>query len=46
MWPVLVTMYLRLAKKEEKEIEEKFGEEYLEYREEAPMLLKIFSVKM
>ncbi len=46
MWPVLVTMYLRLAKKEEKDMEEKFGEEYLEYKEEAPMLLKIFSVKI
>jgi len=46
MWPVLVTMYIRLAKKEEKEMEEKFGEEYLEYKEEAPMLLKIFSVKI
>jgi protein-S-isoprenylcysteine O-methyltransferase Ste14 len=46
MWPVLVTMYLRLAKKEEKEMEEKFGKEYLEYKEEAPMLLKIFSVKI
>ncbi len=46
MWPILVTMYLRLAKKEEKEMEEKFGEEYLEYKEEAPMLLKIFSVKI
>ncbi|MCZ7359264.1 MAG: methyltransferase [Candidatus Methanoperedens sp.] len=46
MWPFLVTMYLRLAKKEEKEMEEKFGEEYLEYKEEVPMLLKIFSVKI
>ncbi len=46
MWPALVTMYLRLAKKEEKEMEEKFGKEYLEYKEEAPMLLKIFSVKI
>ncbi len=46
MWPILVTMYIRLAKKEEKEMEEKFGEEYLEYKEEAPMLLKIFSVKI
>lgn len=46
MWPVLATMYIRLAKKEEKEIEEKFGEEYLEYKEEAPMLLKIFNVKL
>lgn len=46
MWPILVIMYLRLAKKEEKEMEEKFGEEYLEYKKEAPMLLKIFRVKI
>jgi protein-S-isoprenylcysteine O-methyltransferase Ste14 len=46
MWPVLVTMYIRLAKKEEKEMEEKLGEEYLKYKEEAPMLLKIFNVKI
>ncbi len=46
MWPILVTMYIRLARKEEKEMEEKFGEEYLRYKEEAPMLLKIFSVKI
>jgi protein-S-isoprenylcysteine O-methyltransferase Ste14 len=39
-------MYIRLAKKEEKEMEEKFGEEYPEYKEKAPMLLKIFSVKI
>jgi len=46
MWPVLVAMYIRLAKKEEKEMEEKFGEEYLDYKQEAPMLLKILSVKI
>lgn len=46
MWPILIAMYIRLAKKEEKEMEEKFGKEYLEYKEEAPMLLKIFSVKI
>ncbi len=46
MWPILLAMYIRLAKKEEKEMEETFGEEYLEYKEEAPMLLKIFSVKI
>jgi len=39
-------MYIRLAKKEEKEMEEKFGEEYLDYKQEAPMLLKILSVKI
>jgi protein-S-isoprenylcysteine O-methyltransferase Ste14 len=46
MWPILLVMYIRLAKKEEKEMEETFGEKYLEYREEVPMLLKIFSVKI
>ncbi len=46
MWPILLVMYIRLAKKEEKEMEEKFGEEYLRYKEEAPMLLKIFNVKI
>jgi len=46
MWPILMVMYIRLAKKEEKEMEEKFGEEYLEYREEVPMLIKIFNAKI
>ena len=46
MWPILLIMYIRLAKKEEKEMEETFGEEYLEYKKKAPMLLKIFSVKI
>src|SRR3989337_256106 len=34
MWPILLIMYIRLARKEEKDIEEKFGEEYLKYKEE------------
>jgi len=29
MWPVLLIMYHRLARKEEKDMEERFGEEYL-----------------
>ncbi len=39
MWPLLVFLYYRLAKKEEQEIEEKFGEEYAEYRQRVPMFL-------
>jgi len=41
MWPVLVIMYIRLAKKEEKEMEEKFGEEFQKYKNETAMLLTI-----
>ena len=41
MWPVLVIMYIRLAKKEEKEMEEKFGEEFRKYKNETAMLLTI-----
>lgn len=41
MWPVLVIMYIRLAKKEEKEMEEKFGEEFRKYKNETAMLLSI-----
>ncbi len=41
MWPVLVVMYIRLAKKEEKEMEEKFGEEFRKYKNETAILLTI-----
>jgi protein-S-isoprenylcysteine O-methyltransferase Ste14 len=46
MWPILLIMYIRLAKKEEKEIEEKFGEEFVRYKEETAMLIKIFNAKI
>ncbi len=41
MWPVLVIMYIRLAKKEEKEMEEKFGEEFRKYKNKTAMLFTI-----
>ncbi len=41
MWPVLVIMYIRLAKKEEKEMEEKFVEEFRKYKNETAMLFTI-----
>ncbi|HMB44956.1 MAG TPA: methyltransferase [Candidatus Methanoperedens sp.] len=41
MWPVLVIMYIRLAKKEEKEMEEKFGDEFRKYKNETAMLFTI-----
>jgi protein-S-isoprenylcysteine O-methyltransferase Ste14 len=36
LWPVVVIVYYRLAKTEEKDAEEKFGEEYLEYKRGVP----------
>jgi len=36
LWPVLVIVYYKLAKKEEKEAEEQFGEEFLEYKRRVP----------
>ncbi|MBW1996524.1 MAG: isoprenylcysteine carboxylmethyltransferase family protein [Deltaproteobacteria bacterium] len=41
MWPILVFSYYRLAKEEEKEMEEKFGKEYLEYRGRVPRFLPL-----
>ncbi len=39
MWPVLVLMYYRLAKKEEKEALDAFGERYEEYKRQTPMFI-------
>jgi protein-S-isoprenylcysteine O-methyltransferase Ste14 len=36
MWPILAVLYWRLAKKEDKEMEEQFGEEFLEYKRKVP----------
>ncbi len=41
MWPILVVLYYRLAREEEKEVEEKFGEKYREYKRKVPMLLPL-----
>ncbi len=45
MWPILVFMYYRLAKKEEKEMVEKFGEAYLRYKSRVPMFIPLLSLK-
>lgn len=39
MWPLLVVLYFRLAKQEEKEMEAKFGEKYQEYKKKVPMMI-------
>ena len=39
LWPILVIIYYRLARKEEREIENEFGEKYLEYKRKVPMFI-------
>jgi methanethiol S-methyltransferase len=39
MWPILVVMYYKLAKREEKEMEKRFGDRYLLYKESVPMFI-------
>lgn len=37
MWPILMLMYYRLARKEEKEMERRFGDQYVTYRQRVSM---------
>jgi protein-S-isoprenylcysteine O-methyltransferase Ste14 len=39
LWPILAILYYRLAKTEDKELEERFGEEYRKYERAVPMLI-------
>lgn len=39
LWPILVILYYRLAKEEEKEMGERFGEEYRKYKRRVPMFI-------
>lgn len=39
LWPILAFLYYRLAKEEEKIMEEKYGDEYRRYASEIPMLV-------
>ena len=39
MWPILVFLYIRLAKEEEAKMQEKFGEEYQKYKDRVPMFI-------
>jgi protein-S-isoprenylcysteine O-methyltransferase Ste14 len=45
MWPILSIMYILLAKREEKYLVEKFGDEYLEYKKRVNMLIPIRKYK-
>lgn len=42
MFPILTYMYFRLAKKEEREVEQEFGEIYTQYAERVPALIPKF----
>lgn len=39
MWPILIAMYYKLARKEEKEMEKIFGQRYNLYKNKVPMLI-------
>jgi protein-S-isoprenylcysteine O-methyltransferase Ste14 len=39
MWPILIVLYYRLAKKEEKYLESQYGEKYLLYEKNVPMFI-------
>lgn len=36
LWPIVAVVYYKLAKREEKDAEEEFGEEFLEYKRRVP----------
>ncbi len=41
MWPVLAVMYYRLARREEGEMETRFGDRYREYKRQVPMFIPL-----
>lgn len=45
LWPFLALLYYRLARTEEKEAEEEFGEEFREYKRRVPMFIPRLRVK-
>jgi len=45
LWPPLVILYYRLAKEEAKEMEDRFGEEYLKYKQKVPMFIPRLRIK-
>ncbi len=43
MWPILMLMYYRLARREEMGMEMKFGERYMEYKQRVPMFIPLIN---
>lgn len=44
MWPILLMAYYFLAEKEEKEMALKFGQSYIEYKNQVPMFFPSFKI--
>jgi protein-S-isoprenylcysteine O-methyltransferase Ste14 len=45
LWPILLILYYRLAKEEEKKMEERFGEQYRKYERTVPMFVPTVRVR-
>jgi len=45
LWPAIVVLYYRLAKEEDKKMEEKFGEEYIKYKNVVPMFIPRIKIR-
>ena len=43
MWPILMFAYYKLAMREERDVERKFGESYQKYKESVPAFIPKFS---
>lgn len=41
MWPILVVLYYRLARREEAEMEKEFGNQYIEYKKKTSMFVPL-----
>ena len=44
MWPILMLMYYRLARREEREMEMKFEAKYTEYKQRVPMFVPLIKI--
>lgn len=44
MWPILMLMYYRLARREEREMEMEFTEKYTEYKQKVPMFVPLIKI--
>jgi len=44
MWPILMLMYHRLARREEREMEMKFEAKYTEYKQRVPMFVPLIRI--
>ena len=45
MFPILVTMYVKLARREEREVLEEFGEQYARYAAATPAFIPGFGLR-